>query len=338
MKENLINYIPLKAYRYCRWLRGEKKIYHYNRKNFSKQYADLCYLLDVKKRRRCAIEEILMVNQAKDKYILDYLSELLGDVVDKYINHERLECTTASNDSRKIWVFWWTGEDNAPDIVKACIKSIRKNSNGHEVVFLDQTNFQNYVHLSETIIEKHEAGIIGHAHFSDIIRLSLLAMYGGMWIDATVFISQPIPVTVFEQPFYTMKTYDANSEFFSKSRWAGYYLSGSSDFPLFSFARDCLVAHWERTDLIIDYLLMDYVFEFAYQNLEEVRLTIDRMCDNNQNRGRLMAEINEPYNEQLFHELATKETFASKLSWRYGNPQSITRDGKLTNYGYLLKL
>ncbi|MGN1203332.1 MAG: capsular polysaccharide synthesis protein [Eubacterium sp.] len=338
MKENIISYIPLKLYRYLRWLNNERKIYQYNKVNFSEEYAKICFSADDAIRKKLSLSDILRANEKKDQYIMDYLMRLIGDVVDNYKKVTSVSTGNGREDSRKIWVFWWTGEDSAPEIVKACIRSIRRNANGHDVVMLDRSNYQNYITLPKVIIDKHDKGIIGHAHFSDIIRLSLLSKYGGMWIDATVFISQPIPEAVFEEQFYTMKTYNPNSEFFSKSRWAGYFLSGDKNFPLFSFAGDCLIEHWKRTDKIIDYLLMDYVFELAYQNIDSVRKAIDRMPDNNFKRGNLMAAINAEYDESLFNELATQETFASKLSWRYGNPHPTTDEGKLTNYGYLIKL
>lgn len=338
MKENIINYIPLSVYRHLRWLNNERKIYQYNKANFSDEYAKICFRADDAKRKQLPIDDILSANAARDQYILDYLMRLLDDVVDKYKELPAASYNSCERGNQKIWVFWWSGEKTAPEIVKACIRSIRRNANGHDVIMLDQTNYQNYVTLPKDIIDKHDKGVIGHAHYADIIRLSLLSEYGGMWIDATVFISQPIPDTVFEERFYTMKTFDPNSEFFSKSRWAGYYLSGSKDFPLFSFAKDCLITHWQRTDKIIDYLLMDYIFEFAYQNINDVRDVIDQMPDNNFKRGDLMAAINEEYDESLFHDLATYETFASKLSWRYGKPQETTSMGKLTNYSYLLQL
>lgn len=336
MKENILNCIPLKLYRYLRWLNNEKNIYKYNKTNFSKVYADICFQADDARRKQLPIEKILEANSKKDKYILDYLTPMLEDVVKRYKSEQ--DCILFQQNESKIWVFWWTGEYDAPEIVKACIKSIRKNANGHEVIFIDRTNYLDYIKLPNEIIDKHDKGIIGHAHYSDIIRLCLLSQYGGMWIDATVFISQPIPSLVFEEKFYTVKTYTPKSEFFSKSRWCGYYLAGCADFPLFSFARDCLIEHWMRVDVVIDYLIMDYVFELAYQNISSVRDAIDNLPDNNHKRSKLMAAINEEYDEELFNELATEETFASKLSWRYGNPQLKTNDGKGTNYAHLLSL
>ena len=69
-----------------------------------------------------------------------------------------------------------------------------------------------------------------------------------------------------------------------------------------------------------------------------VRGIIDKIPDNNFMRGDLMNAANEEYNPKLFFELMTGETFASKLSWKYGNLKLQTEKGKKTNYGYLLNL
>lgn len=336
MQENPLNYIPLKMYRYLRWRQSEEKAYRFNKKYFSKEYADICFHAAKLEKKKKSAEEIHLAYHKKDQYILCYLKNICGDIIEKYRKGDIQ--VSPRGLCKKIWVFWWSGEESAPEIVKICIKSIRTNANGQEVVILDKDNYQNYVTLPDLIIQKHKRQEISHAHFSDLLRLTLLSTYGGLWIDATVFLSQPIPEYVFNSRFYTLKTVDKNALYYSKSQWVGYFLAGDADFLLYSFARDFLLAYWERSERIIDYLLMDYVFGIAYQNFDEVKCAMDQLPDNNFKRGILMNRINEPYSKELFEILATKETFASKLSWRYGNPKSVTLDGEITNFGYLLNL
>lgn len=336
MKENIINYIPLKLYRYLRWRRSVNQAFRYNRENFSEEYAKICLSAAKAERQRRPTEQILAAYAEKDAYIIRYLEKLCGDVIEAYADGKHPKIN--QNSPKRIWVFWWTGEETAPDIVRACIKSIRRNANGHEVVVLDQSNYGDYVTFPAYVHEKHSSGQITHAAFADLLRVSLLSAYGGNWIDATVFLSQPIPETVFSSDFYTLKTYNPSALYFSKSRWCGYYLAGNKDFLLFSFAKDFLLAYWQRSDNIIEYLLLDYIFGIAYESFEEVRNVIDSLEDNNIRRGQLMNAINEPYSKELFDMLETQDTFASKLSWRYGNPQPRTVDGELSNYGYFLSL
>lgn len=53
-----------------------------------------------------------------------------------------------------VWTLWWQGEDKAPDIVKACINSMRTNIPYAKVVVLNQFNIQEYIKIPEYIIDK----------------------------------------------------------------------------------------------------------------------------------------------------------------------------------------
>ena len=333
MKENIINYIPLKIYRYLRWRKDQKKLYRKNQENFCEEYAKLCYHAALLERRNKPREQILEAYDKKHQFVVDYLEKLCEDVIEKYQT-----APFESHKSSKIWVFWWSGEETAPEIVKACLKSIREKANRHDVVFLDQNNYDNYVQFPDYILEKHEAGIISHAQFSDLLRFSLLADYGGVWIDATVFLSQPIPELVTQSAFYSLKTHYPDSPYFSKSRWCSYFLATTNETILFPFAKEFMLTYWQRSDRLVDYLLVDYTLGIAYDRFESVRKAMDALPENNFKRGMLMDTINQPYSAELFHALQNEDTFASKLSWRYGNPTEKTKRGELTNYGYLLSL
>lgn len=337
MKENFVNYIPLKVYRYLRWKKGERKEYRFNKEHFSEEYAKICRKAVTAQWKGAPKEQILTAYEKKHDYVVQYVENLCGDVIEKYKSGYRPQVREISEE-RKIWVFWWTGEDTAPDIVKAYIKSIRRNANGHEVVVLDKENYQEYVAFPAYVLEKHKKGWITHAQFSDLLRFTLLSNYGGVWIDATVFLSQQLPNNLFVDLFYTLRTVNNELIYYSKSRWCSYFLAGSRNFPLFSFARDLMLTYWERTDQQVGYLLVDYACGLAYNHLEEVRTTIDSVPNNNFKRIMLMDAINAPYSPELFQILETEETFASKLSWRYGNPKPRTAEGEMTNYGYLLSL
>ena len=337
MKENIINYIPLKVYRYLRWKVAQDKTYRKISDCYGNEYAKLCYDAEKAIHFNYPIEITLDLLKRKDDYILSHIETKCKNIIDSAKEYQPAK--NNSNEFEKaIWVFWWTGKSNAPEIVKACIKSIRRNSNGHKVIVIDKDNIDNYVTFPDYINEKHKQGKIGHAHYSDIVRMSLLSKYGGVWIDATVFISQPLPDELFTAEFYTAKSVDDKSFYFSHSRWVGYFLAGNKDFPLFSFVKDMMLEYWKSTDEIIDYLFMDYLFDIAYRHIPYVKTVMDDIPDNNLARGELMSKINAPYSKELFEKLMNGNTFLSKLSWRYGNPVPLTASGKKTNYGYLIEL
>jgi hypothetical protein len=91
--------------------------------------------------------------------------------------------------TRTIWTLWFQGLDEAPWIVKACIDSWIRLNPDWQVVVLDVNNLSNYIQLdlSDEILAN-----LSLAHQSDLIRLQLLARYGGLWVDATTLCMEPL--------------------------------------------------------------------------------------------------------------------------------------------------
>ena len=88
-----------------------------------------------------------------------------------------------------VWFSWLQGIDQAPDLVKVCLASQRKHLPDYEFRVFDLSNYQQWIELPEYIVRKYKKGLIPAASFSDLLRLSVLQKYGGVWMDATVFCS-----------------------------------------------------------------------------------------------------------------------------------------------------
>ncbi|MEG3754175.1 capsular polysaccharide synthesis protein [Psychromonas arctica] len=90
---------------------------------------------------------------------------------------------------RKIWLLWYQGIENAPYLVKKCIKSWIEKNPTWEVIVLDKHNQHDYVTLEtpEKVLSK-----LSPAHRSDLLRLKLLHEYGGVWADSTTFCNKPL--------------------------------------------------------------------------------------------------------------------------------------------------
>lgn len=90
---------------------------------------------------------------------------------------------------KNIWIFWLQGYESAPDIVKKCIGSWKKNNPDWNVNVLDINNFKNFITLD---ISQNNFDSMIPAHKSDLIRLALLSKYGGVWADATLLCIKPL--------------------------------------------------------------------------------------------------------------------------------------------------
>lgn len=92
-----------------------------------------------------------------------------------------------------IWQYWNTGFDKIPDVVELCYKSVDKYCKDFIIIRLNDKNLKEYIDIPDYIVKKYNEGFIKPAHYSDIIRLTLLKYYGGVWLDSTIFLSNPIP-------------------------------------------------------------------------------------------------------------------------------------------------
>lgn len=115
----------------------------------------------------------------KFKYaaITKFLYNENKDIIEKY-NRESHE-STSKIENGTVWVLWWQGIDKAPDIVKICIQSIRKNIGNRNLVILDESNFRDYTNLNPKYENLLNAGAISKTQFSDLLRLNLLYNRGG---------------------------------------------------------------------------------------------------------------------------------------------------------------
>jgi len=174
-----------------------------------------------------------------------------------------------SNDSSAtpVWVMWWQGVDQAPEIVRTCIDSIVKNMVGHQVHLLDSSNYQDFVIIDSELVSKYEAGTIGRAHFSDIVRVSLLRQHGGIWIDATMLVTRPLELEAGASGFVSRKTSPApDGRYVSDQRWALYFLGGPRTLQVWDFLDAFLAAYWKRHSRVVDYFLTDHALDIAYRH------------------------------------------------------------------------
>lgn len=91
---------------------------------------------------------------------------------------------------RVIWQLWLQGWDVAPEIVRACAETWRRRNPGWTVRRLDARS------LAGVLPDGDLAVVAGTSPepeaFSDLVRLALLARYGGVWVDATTYCLEPL--------------------------------------------------------------------------------------------------------------------------------------------------
>lgn len=268
------------------------------------------------------------------RVIYQYLESEFIDIVEKY-KIDGCENSIAGTSAKIIWVCWFQGEDNMPELVRMCYNNLKNKIKGSDIklILLTHENIDKYVEIPDYIKEKYHKGIISHAHYSDILRFKILRKYGGCWVDSTIFVTTQINEDLFGKKFNTLKMRPnlCPSEP-CMGLWSGFFIIGRNDLPLFCFISDCLNRYWKSHSIAIDYIMFDYIMLLAYRNNSDVKMTMDAVPYNNEELWYLWNNIEKPFSEALYQEICNKGQFY-KLSYQKALKKRI--DGKLTVYGYL---
>lgn len=236
--------------------------------------------------------------------------------------------------SETIWVCWWQGEENAPEIVRHCIKSIRSNSGDNRVVLITEENFSEYVEFPDYILDKYRSGVFSKTHFSDLLRFNLLATHGGMWLDATFFAIRPIN-EVLKKEIWTIKRPDYNHGSVAGGYFSNYSIAcNSQNRHIYKTALDFLLEYWKHNDGLIDYLLVDYSTALSQFYFPEIAAKMNEVTPNNKNCDELAKVLGNPYSESIWNQIK-ENTDLFKLTWKQDFPKNI--DGVDTFYGKLIK-
>lgn len=279
------------------------------------------------------------------KYI-EFMSSCFGDILkpvtDKYKNSmpvTKLEKKIDFGNRIPVWVCWFQGKEKMPPICKACVNSIRKSLPLEtEFVFLTYENYISYLDIPEEIIEKHTAGIINASNYSDIVRYGLLATYGGIWLDAAIYISPNTIKDALEHEYLTPRFYREGHklEDASRGRWIGGSWFSKQENLLFQYVYDALIFFWRKYNRALEYLACDYIIWNAYTNISYIKEILDEVPINNEKIRLLNENLEKPYDKILFESII-KETGVHLID-RHKKYLEKTETGDCTIYGYLLNL
>lgn len=269
----------------------------------------------------------------KEKWIMEYLSEQLVPVMEAY-KADTEQGTYQEN--APIWVCWWSGIDSAPKLVQRCVDSIYRNAGEHPVHLITKDNYQEFIAIPGYMLEKFEQGKMGRAHLADYIRVKLLAVHGGLWLDATIFSSQMIPAYCFVRPVFTLKGPVQTCRYISNMRWVTFCLGGWRGNLFYRCLADAFEAYWRRNDYAVDYLFFDNIILLAYENIPAVRMFIDAVPDNNIHRDDLQAAMNAALPASQFQSVLQKDTVLYKLSWREQYSE-VAENGEESVYGRFIR-
>ena len=199
-------------------------------------------------------------------------------------------------------------------------------------------NYNKYITLPDYIENKAEKGLIGAAHFSDILRICLLAQYGGIWLDATIYCKQKIPEDYFAKEFFTCKSEPSDVGCISKNQWTTFCLGGTKNCILFQILKNFFFQYWKNEDCAVDYLFFDDAIEVARECIPEINYLIESVPYNNTDRDRLILRFADPWKKGCVDDLFEGNTILFKLGYREKQfLNEFTSKGEPTVYAAFLK-
>jgi hypothetical protein len=212
-----------------------------------------------------------------------------------------------------IWIMWWQGiTDETPQLIKACIQSVKRHSSGRKVVLINQSNLKNYIQLPASLQTRLDEGNMTITALSDYVRFALLYNYGGIWLDATLYVTKDFPDEICVTPIYTRHQSTARRDN-DNWIWSGFFIGGYQRNPLFYALMKIYEKYWSECSKQIDYLLIDIFIMGLYWHSPSLRQIFLDVPVNNTDVFYLASQLDKSVQEPL---KIAADTYVHKLTYK----------------------
>ena len=270
----------------------------------------------------------------KHEAVLQYLENHFGEYYASY-DYDAPLPPVDSDKRNKIWMCWWQGLESAPEIVKVCVESVRRNADNRTVVVIDEENVEEYVQFPDWIKKLYKNGTLSRTHISDLLRLELLARYGGMWLDSTFYCCRPLTADIYSAPLWSIKRPDYLHASVASGMFANYSFGCDNEHrKIFAVIRDYFLEYWRKERILVDYLLTDYLIVIAQRYNSWIAESFINIQANNPQCDELFKLFKQPYDEEKWKKMSVN-TDLFKLTWKQNFPKTYC--SALTFYGYLIE-
>ena len=172
---------------------------------------------------------------------------------------------------KPVWILWLQGFENAPEVVKLCVHSMKRILGQQEhICLLDKDNLFEYIDLPDYIIQKWQRGIIDNTHFSDIVRLHLLNTYGGIWIDATVyFTGNKLPDYIKDSNLFMFNIWESRKKCQDAAISANWLIASEPANKMLMILEALLLEYWKKENETRDYMLFHILWKIVVERFPD---------------------------------------------------------------------
>lgn len=255
----------------------------------------------------------------------DIIALISLDGAYKYLQRYQYICKQAKINSidddtnpypNKIWCCWLQGIENAPFTVQQCIGSIQKHAGDQEVIILTLENMDQYIQLPEYIIKKWKEKIISNTHFSDLIRITLLYQYGGLWIDSTTWLTGAIPDYIKKTDLFCYR-----GSGLGKVIASNWLIAAKPHHPIIQSTKELLYEYWKKENKLISYSIFHLFFTMAIKSVRSnQKLWEEVPWFDDSNPKRMQNELFAPFDPERFKQICQLSSI-HKLSYKYTKEQ-----------------
>lgn len=251
----------------------------------------------------------------KHKVIMRYLRKKFSYLVDKYRDMEEVEVSYSEIRELPVWVFWWQGEENMPELIKACHKSKEACAENHPVILLDKNNLSDYITFPDYIWEQYNEGKIKIQHLSDMLRIKLIKEYGGLWLDGSIYCGQKLPDTFFEYPVYSLKKKGLETTNISNDKWTTFTIGGHKNNLLCQFLDEFFMDYCKTGKPFIDYFMFDCAIAFANESIPAIKKSMENMPEYKGDYRWINHHIYDECSDELISEMEKNDNVLYKVAW-----------------------
>ena len=279
---------------------------------------------------------VYFLAQKSDKMFYDFRRKILLDFVLKLRKEAQIDDSSDEKEEettefpKMIWTMWQQGEAQMPETVQASMKTIKDfaKRNDCEFYLLTDENLADFINIPRDITEKFKKKELSAAHFSDIIRFSVLYQYGGIWMDATLFVSPYATLEMFEGDFFTLNHPPLHTDKIERAigdfKWSGFFLAGQKGGFYFKHIRDSYIYYIRKYPIFIHYLMMDYFILSEYKCNDEFSTLVDGLpiLASAERVWFLRNHANDPFDENEWREVL-KNTPIMKTTYKINKEELI---------------
>ncbi|MGY0387803.1 capsular polysaccharide synthesis protein [Nocardioides sp. WG-D5] len=161
-----------------------------------------------------------------------------------------------NGDMPYVFVYWAQGMEAAPPIVRACYERLKRVP-GIELRLITEASVPYWVDLPDHVKQRVPAT---KAAFSDWLRIALLKEYGGIWVDATCYVTGDLDVVdelVGDRRFFAFRYNDA--------RISSWFLAARNNSYIVHMMHAALEVYFRSHDKVTHYFFFHDLFEALAQ-------------------------------------------------------------------------